>query len=132
VAGEEHALDRGALRGEPALEFGAPCGDARRFGRDLLAFGLQRGKRAVRLGDGALGSPQRVARFLAGFLLVAQLPVERFDARPQGFQVIVLARSESIDRNYGDQESASFCQAFAFPWLATAAMRFSTSAGSPR
>jgi hypothetical protein len=132
MARDEHALDRSlALRRQP-LEPVPSLGDARRLRPQAPA--LRRGlrERAVCPRDGALGIAQRVARLVALGLLAFQLLLQRLDAAAQCPELLLVGRRDRGGRREqrGEEEQAG--QAFAFPWADTAAMRRSTSPGSPR
>ncbi|HUQ25728.1 MAG TPA: hypothetical protein VM140_08665 [Burkholderiales bacterium] len=135
-ARREHALQGAALCGEPFLRLAAALADARRRRAQGALLGLQRREAAVRLRDGALGVAQRVARFAPRAFLFLQLFRQRVDARAQPRQLL-LPRLRLRD---ADQESEAerwrergkTAQVLALPCAATAAMRFSISAGSPR
>jgi hypothetical protein len=133
VARDEHPLDRGlALRDQP-LEGAPALGDARRLRAQPASLGEGARERAVGLGDRALGLAQGIARLAAlGFLLL-ELALQRRDAASQGLQLLLLGGGLRRRRGgEGEPEEERADQTFAFPWAETAAMRRSTSAGSPR
>jgi len=82
-ASGEHALERGALRGQPLLLLAAALADALRRGAQRALLGGEPREAAVRLRDGALGVAQRVARLAARAFLRFQLLGQRVDARAQ-------------------------------------------------
>jgi hypothetical protein len=106
-----------------------PLGDAlRRIAQGAL-FGGEPRQPAIGLRDGALRVAQRVARLAARAFLGLQFPGERVDARAQlGKLLFPRLRLRDADQ----EEEGGKNQVFALPCAATAAMRFSISAGSPR
>jgi hypothetical protein len=132
MAREQHALDRRLALGERRLERAPAFGVARRFAAQRALLGAERREAAIRLGDGALGGAQRVARFLARFFLFLELLVQRVDLCPQRLQVCFFCGGKGIEGEEEKRDDRDLSQAFAFPWLATAAVRCATSAGSPR
>jgi len=134
VARDEHALDRGlALRDQP-LEGAPALGDARRLRAQPAPLGERARERAIGLGDRALGLAQGIARLAALGFLVLELALQRLDAAAQGLQLLLLGGGLRRRRRggEGEPEEERADQTFAFPWAETAAMRRSTSAGSPR
>jgi hypothetical protein len=129
-ARREHALERPALRGEPLLRLAAALADARRRRAQRALLGLQRREAAVGLRDGALGVAQCVARLAPRAFLCLQFFRQRVDARAQPGQLLLpRLRLRDADQQYEEKKSN---QVLALPCAATAAMRFSISAGSPR
>jgi hypothetical protein len=129
-AGGEHALESLALRGETALRLAPALADAARRRAQRALLGLQGGEAAVRLRDGALRVAQRVARLAPCAFLLLQLLRDGVDARAQPRQLLLpRLRLRAADQ---EEEEERTNQALALPCAATAAMRFSISAGSPR
>jgi hypothetical protein len=132
VAGEQHALERRLPLAEARLERLALPGEAGGLGTQAASVGLQPGERAVGLRDRALGGAQRVARFLARAFLFLELARERVDAAAQRLQILLARLAERVDEKEREERGEGALQALAFPWLATAARRRESSAGSPR
>jgi hypothetical protein len=128
-AGDQHALQRRALRGEPLLRLAPALGDAQRRDAQAALLGGEAGEAPVGLRDGALRVPQRVARLAARAFLRLQLLRQRVDARAQ-LRQFLLPRLRLRDADQEKKERKN--QTFALPCAATAAMRFWISAGSPR
>jgi hypothetical protein len=132
LARGEQAADRRFLPGERAFQRGAPACDPRRLVADLARLRLDSGERAVGLRNGALGVAQRVARFAARAFLALEVVLELLDARAQRFEVGLPRLPLRAGRREAKREQDEADQALAFPCAATAAMRFSISAWSPR
>jgi hypothetical protein len=132
LARGEHAADRRPALGKGALQRFAALGNRGGLDACLPDFRLQRGERAVGLGNRALGLPQRVARLLAGVLLLLELLRQGPDTRAQRGEVFFFRGLDRRCRREGQDEGQKPIQALAFPWADTAAMRCWTSAGSPR
>ena len=95
------------------------------------ASARQSAKRAARFRYGALGVPQLVARFRAAFFGLRDFRAQPFDARSEGVELFRLALGER--QNGHNEENRSDPDQFrALAWSATAWVRASTSAGSPR
>jgi hypothetical protein len=132
VAGEQHALERRLALAKARFERLALLGEAGGFGAQAPALRLEPGERAVGLRDRALGGAQRVARFLARAFLFLELARERVDAAAQRLEILLARLAERIDEKEREERGEGALQALAFPWLATAARRRESSAGSPR
>jgi hypothetical protein len=132
LARGEQAADRRFLRGEGAFQRGAPACDPRRLVANLARLRLDSGERAGGLRDGALGVAQRVARFAARAFLAIEVALQLPDALAQRFEVGLPRLPLRAGRREAQREQDEADQALAFPCAATAAMRFSISAWSPR
>jgi hypothetical protein len=88
MARGEHALDRRLPLGDGALEHAAALRDMLRLRAQPAPFGRRARELAVRVGDGALGVAQGVARFLARAFLLVELAVERLDPLPQVLELL--------------------------------------------
>jgi hypothetical protein len=132
LARDQHAPDRFLALGEEPRQCALTLAEAHRLGAQCAAFGFEGGERAVRFRDRTLRGAQRVARLAPGFLLFLQLLVELFDPAAKRLQVRFLGRGKRIEREKSEREEREFLQAFAFPWLATAAVRLAISSASPR
>jgi hypothetical protein len=133
VARDEHPLDCRLALGDEPLQGAPALGDARRLRAQPAPLGERARERAVRLGDGALGLAQGIAGLAALGFLVLELALQRVDSASQGLQLLLLGSGLRRRRGgEGEPEKERADQAFAFPWAETAAMRRSTSAGSPR
>jgi hypothetical protein len=118
------------LGGKAALRFAPALADAASRCAQRAFFCLQRGKAAVGLRDGAFRVAQRVARFAPHAFLLLELRRHGVDARAQLRQLLLpRLRLRAADQ---EQEEKKTNQVLALPCAATAAMRFSISAGSPR
>ncbi|HZM34334.1 MAG TPA: hypothetical protein VFC18_07540 [Burkholderiales bacterium] len=133
MARDEHALDRRlALRDEP-LEGAPALGDARRLRAQPSRLRESARKRAVGFRDRPLRLAQGVARLAALGFLVLELALQRLDAGSQRLELLLLSGGLRRCRGgEGEREEERPDQVFTFPWAETAAMRRSTSAGSPR
>jgi len=129
-ARDEHALERGALRRESALRLAPPLADARRGSAQRALLGLQRREPPVGLRDRSLRVAQRVARLAPRAFLFLQLLGQRVNARAQPRQLLFPRLRLRAAHQNEEQEKTN--QALALPCAATAAMRFSISAWSPR
>ena len=114
------------------LQRGAPLRNVGRFGAQPAAFGLQQGERAGSLGDRPLRAAQRIARFLARFLLALELAIQRLDAPAQRLQLFLPACRLCRASGDGKRQEKGAGQACTFPCADTAAMRLATSSASPR
>jgi hypothetical protein len=132
VTRHEHSRDRLLPLGKRALEAPALGGDSAGLGAHLADLGFEALERAVRLGDGALGVAQRVARFAPRFLLALELAAERLDAAAQRLQVLFFRGRGSGPGPQAERKKEDGPQALTFPCADTAATRRATSAGSPR
>jgi hypothetical protein len=131
-AGGEHAFERLALRGETPLRLAPPLADAPCGRAQRALLGCQAREAAVRLRDRAFRVAQRIARLAPRAFLLLELRRDRVDAVAQLRQLFfagIRLRAAGGERN-GQAEQPD--QTFALPCAATAAMRFSISAGSPR
>ena len=91
----------------------------------------QGAKRAARFGYRALGVPQLVARFSAAFLGLRDFRAKAFDTRSEGIEPFPFALGERQD-GYDEERHSDPDQGLALAWSATARVRASASAGSPR
>src|SRR5213080_4189364 len=132
VTGGEHALDAGLALGERALERAASLRDLRRLGTQALALRLERGERAVGVGDRALGIAQRIARLALFAFPALQFLLQRIDAGTQRLQIFLPRRALRGERGKREREKQRPPQALTLPCADTAAMRFATSSASPR
>ncbi|TMI00338.1 MAG: hypothetical protein E6H43_11855 [Betaproteobacteria bacterium] len=132
VTGGEHALDAGLALGERALERAASLRDLRRLGAQALALRLERGERAVGVGDRALGIAQRIARLALFAFPALQFLLQRIDAGTQRLQIFLPRRALRGERGKREREKQRPPQALTLPCADTAAMRFATSSASPR
>jgi hypothetical protein len=133
LARGQHAADRRLASGSLALKREAATRDARALGAQPPALGLERGERAIGLGDGALGAAQRVARLAPAALFFLQVPLQRVDAAAQGIEVRLPRRlGLGAERRAARRREEEADQALAFPCAATAAMRLAISSASPR
>jgi hypothetical protein len=132
VARGEQAAEGLLAPREPRLQRAAVGADALQLGLRAAPLGLELAQRAVGFRDRALGVAQRVARLAPVGLPVAQLALQRLDARAQRGEVLLAARLRRRAGGQQQREREEADQAFAFPWAETAATRRSTSAASPR
>jgi len=134
VARGQHAADRRLALAGGTLERLSPLGDPGAFGAQPPALGLERGERAIGIGDGALGLAQRIARLALAAFLALEVRLQLLDAPAQGIEVRLPRRlglgAERRTARRRREEDAD--QALAFPCAATAAMRCAISSASPR
>jgi hypothetical protein len=106
--------------------------DAGGVGAQRARFAGEPGERAVRVGDGALGVAQRVARLALRRFAAPDFLVQLVDAPAQRLELFFLRRSPGRKRDQRERDAGGAAQAFAFPCAATEALRLATSSGSPR
>jgi hypothetical protein len=132
VAGDEHALYGRFALAQRCLESATLLGNFPRLGAQRAAFALERGEGAVGLRDGPLRGAQRIARFFARLFLVLELLAQLLDAAAKRPEVFLFRRAGAEREKRQQNKKRLEDQAFAFPWLTTAAVRLATSAASPR
>jgi hypothetical protein len=132
LARDQHAPDRLLALGEKLRQRAPPLGEPHRFGAQRAPFGFEGGERAVGFRDCTLRGAQRVTRFAPRFFLFLQLLGQAFDAAAKRLKVRFFWRGKRTEREKSEREERESLQAFAFPWLATAAVRLAISSASPR
>src|SRR5436309_3393461 len=106
--------------------------ELRRLGAQALALRLERGERAVGVGDRALGIAQRIARLALFAFPALQFLLQRIDAGTKRLQIFLPRRALRRERGKREREKVRPPQALTLPCADTAAMRFATSSASPR
>ena len=138
VPGHQHPSQLLAPYGDLRLRVLAALGDSADLRLHRLALRAQIPERAVRLRYRALGLLQLVTRLGTRFLGIGDVLLQLLDATAKHIQIAGFlgnrtegARQAEYARHTGNGERAQV-QAFAFPWLATAAAAASIAAASPR